>query len=140
MGCKDPVLAKSQLKNCTINCLKYEEFKIQPYNVNLCLFRALAIPFYGNQRLEEETSEYFNLFIRETDGLNTNQFQSVNMNKFPDDEDLLTLENPLDGTDVLDGNNIGEDPRRSVQKYKNTLRLPRHNNHLCYTSNINAVF
>ena len=42
--------------------------------------------------------------------------------------------------DIVDGNIIGELARRSVQKYKNTVRLLRYNNHICYVNNINAVF
>ena len=40
----------------------------------------------------------------------------------------------------MDGNIIGELARRSVQKYENTLRLLKYNNHICYVNNINAVF
>ena len=43
MGCKDAVLPKPRLKNHTINCLTYEGNTRQPYNDNLCLFRALAL-------------------------------------------------------------------------------------------------
>ena len=42
--------------------------------------------------------------------------------------------------DIVNGNIIGELARRSVQKYENTLRLLRYNNHICYVNNINAVF
>ena len=40
----------------------------------------------------------------------------------------------------MDGNIVGELTRRSVQKYENTVRLLRYNNHICYVNNINAVF
>ena len=63
MGCKDAVLPKPLLKNCTINCLTYEENTRQPFNDNMCLFRALALHLYRNQRLEEKTSNLFILFI-----------------------------------------------------------------------------
>ena len=42
--------------------------------------------------------------------------------------------------DIVDGNVIGELARRSLQKYENTVRLLRYNNHICYMNNINAVF
>ena len=64
MGCKDAVLPKPLLKNCTINCLTFEENTRQPYNDNLCLFRALALHLHKNQPLEEETSNVFNSFIK----------------------------------------------------------------------------
>ena len=55
----------------------------QPYNNNLCLFRALALHLHENQRLEEETSKVFKLFINKMDGLNPNQFQGDHMNDIP---------------------------------------------------------
>ena len=39
----------------------------------------------------------------------------------------------------MDGTIVGELARRSVQKYCNTTRLLRYNNHICYVSNINAL-
>ena len=140
MGCKNAVLPKPLLKNHTINYLTYEENTTQPYNDNLCLFRALALHMHGNQELEEETSKLFNLFINKMDGLSADQFQGVHMNDFPIVEDLLTLNILLYDIDIVDGNIVGELPRRSVQKYENTVRLLRSNKHICYVNNINAVF
>ena len=74
------------------------------------------------------------------DELSPNQFKGVHMNDIPIVEDLLTLNILLYNIDIVDGNNIGKFARRKVQKYKNTLRLLRYNNHICYVSNINAVF
>ena len=67
MGCKDAVLPEPLLRKGTINCLTFEEKTRQPYNDNLCLFRALALLMHGNQRLEEETSKFFNSFINKRD-------------------------------------------------------------------------
>ena len=89
MGCKDAVLPEPLLKNCTINCLTFEEKTRQPYN--LCLFRALALHLHENPRLEEETSKIFNLFLNKMDGLSADQFQGVLLNDIPIVEDLLTL-------------------------------------------------
>ena len=58
--CKDAVLPEPLLKNCTISCLIFEENTRQPYNDNLCLFRAPTLYLHGNQRLEE-TSKLFKL-------------------------------------------------------------------------------
>ena len=74
------------------------------------------------------------------DGLSADQFQGVHMNDIPFVEDLLTLSIALYDIDIVDGNIIGELARRSVQKYENPVRLLRYNNHICYVSNINAVF
>ena len=140
MGCKNAVLPEPLLKNHTINCLTYEENTRQPYNDNLCLFRAPALHLHGTQRLEEETSKIFNLFINKMDGLSADQFQVVHMNDIPTVEDLLTLNIVFYDIDIVDGNIIGELARRSVQNYENTVRLLRYNNHICYVNNINAIF
>ena len=63
MGCKDVVLPESLLKNQTVNCLTYEQNTKKPHKDNLCLFRALAVHLHANERLEEETSKLFNLFL-----------------------------------------------------------------------------
>ena len=140
MGCKNAVLPEHLLKNHTINCLRYEEKTIQPYNGNLCLFNALALYLHGTQRLEEETSKLFNLVINKMDGLSPNLFLGVHMNDITTAEDLLTLNILLYDIDIVDGNIVGELARRSVQKYENTVRLQRFNNHICYVNIINAVF
>ena len=140
MGCKNAILPELLLRKCTINCLTYEENTRQPYNDNLCLFRAIALHLHGTQRLEGETSKLFNLFINKMDGLSPNQFQGVHMNGIPIVEDLLTLNILLNDIDIVDGNIVGEVARRGVQKYENTVRLLRYNNHICYVNNINAVF
>ena len=140
MGCKNAVLPEPLLRNGTINCLTYEENTRQPYNDNLCLFRALALHLHGTQRLEEKTSKLFILFIKTMDGLSLNQFQGVQMNDIPIIEDLLNLNFVLGDINIVDSNIIGELARRSLQKYNNTVRLLRYNNHICYVSKIRAVF
>ena len=140
MGCKNAYLPEPLLRNGTINCLTYEQNTRQQCNDNLCFFRALALHLHGTQRLEEETSELFNLSINEKDGLSPNQFQGIHMNDIPTVEDLLNLNILWFDIDIVDGNILGELARPSVQKYENTARLLRQNNHICYVNNINAVF
>ena len=140
MGRKDAVLPEPLLKKRTINCLTFDENARQPYNDNLCLFRVLAHHLHGTQRLEEETSKVFNWFMNKKDVLSADQFQVVHMNDIPIVEDLLALSILLYDIDIVDGNVIGELARRRVQKYENTVRLLRYNNHICYVNNINADF
>ena len=91
MGCKNAALPEPLLENHTINCLTFGKNTRQPYNDNLCLFCVLALHMHGNQRLEEETSKLFNIFVNKTDGPSPNQFQGIHMNDIPTVEDLLSL-------------------------------------------------
>ena len=140
MGCKYAVLLEPPLKNCTINCLIYEENTRQPYNDHLCHFRAIALPLHGNRRLEKETSRIFNAFINKMDGLSRNHFKGVHMKDIPIVEDQLTPNILPYDIDIVDGKIIGELVRQSVQKYDKTVKLLRYNNHIYYMSIINAVF
>ena len=63
MGCRDAVLPDPLLKNHSVNCLTFEQNTRQPYNDNLCLFRALALHLHGNEKLEEETCKLFNCYL-----------------------------------------------------------------------------
>ena len=74
------------------------------------------------------------------DGLSADQFRGVHMDKTSTVEDLLTPSNVLYDIGIGDGNIIGELARPSLQKNDNTVKLLRYNNHICYMSNINAVF
>ena len=140
MGCMNAVLHQHVLKNHTIKRLTFEESTRQPYKDNLCHFRAPALHLHGSQRLEGEISIIFNWFINKLDGLSADQFQEVHVTYISVVEDLLTLNIQLYDIDIVDCNIIGELPRGSMQKYNNTVRLLRYNNHICYVSNINAVF
>ena len=62
------------------------------------------------------------------------------MNDNPIVENLQTLNIVLNDIVIVDGNIIGELAERNLQKYNNTVRLFRYNNHLFYVNNINAVF
>ena len=76
MGCKDTVLPEPLLKNQNVNCLIFERNTTQPYNDNLCLFRALALHFHGNEKVEEETSK-FSIFSSTTVEKETSQNSKV---------------------------------------------------------------
>ena len=115
MGCKDSVLPEPLLKNQNVNCLTFERNTSQPYNDNLCLFRAVALPLFGNERLEEETSKIFNLFLNNCGEADPSKFQGVHMTDIPKVEETLQLNNFLYDIDFVDGELIGELARRSIQ-------------------------
>ena len=62
------------------------------------------------------------------------------MNDIPIFEDLLLPIILYYDIDKVEGNIISELARRSVQIHENFVGLFRYNNHICYVSNINAVF
>ena len=140
MGCKDTVLPEPLMRNCNVSCLTFEKNTRQAYNDNLCLFRAVALHLFGNERLEEETSKIFNLFLNNSEKGDVSKFQGVHQNDNTKVKDLLQLIIFLYDIDFLDGELIGELCRRSVQKYENSVKLLRYNNHFCYVNNINVMF
>ena len=83
MGCKDTVLLESLLRNCNVSCLTFERNSSQPYNDNLCVFRAVALHLFGNKRVEEETSKNFNFFLNNCGEGDPSKFQGVHMTDIP---------------------------------------------------------
>ena len=140
IGCKDTVLPEPLLKNHNVNCLTFEKNTRQPYNDNLCLFGALALHLHGNEKLEEETSKIFNLVLKNSEEGDVSKFQGVHLNDIPKVEDLLQLNIFLYDIDIVEGELTGEFCQRSFQKYENSDKLLRYNNHICYIKNINALF
>ena len=60
MGCRDTVFSEPLLENHNVNCITFEKNMLQPYNDNLCLFRALALHLHSNKVLEQETRKFLN--------------------------------------------------------------------------------
>ena len=140
MGCKDTVLPGPIMKNHIVNCLTFERSTRQLCNDNLCLFRAVALHLFGNERLEEETSKISNLFLNNSEKGDVSNFQGVHLNDIPKVKDLLQINIFFYDIDFVDGELIGELCRRSIQKYENSVNFLRYNNHICKVNNINALF
>ena len=129
MGCKDSGTTERLLKNQLVN----EQNTKKPYKDNICLFRALALHLNGNERLEGETSEIFELFLNICEEADPSKFQGVHMTDIPKVEEMLQLNIFLYDIDFVDGELIGEIARRSIQKFETSVKLLRYNNHICYT-------
>ena len=140
MGCKDAVLPESLLKNHTVNCLTFEKKTRKPYNDTLCLFRALALHLQGNERLEEETSKLFNLFLVNSTYPDPSKFQGVCMDDIPSVEDIVGINIFIYDIDLVDGAMVEEVARRSIKKYEKKVQLMRYNSHICYVDKIHAFF
>ena len=139
MGCKDAVLHESLLKNYTVNCLTYDQNTKKPYKENLCLFRALALHLHGSERLEEETSKLFNLFLVNSTNPDPSKFQGVCMDDIPSVEDIVGINIFIYDIDLIDGAMVGEHARRRIKKYEKNVQLTRNKSHICYVDNINAL-
>ena len=140
MGCKDAVLPESLLRNRSINCLTFERNTRQPYKDNLCLFRALDLHLHGNEKLKEETSKLFNLFLINSTNPDFSKFQGVCMDDIPSVEDIVAINIFIYDIDFIDGAMVGELARRSIKKYEKNVQLIRYNSHICYVDNVHALF
>ena len=140
MGCKDAVLPESLLRNHSIYCLTFERNTRQPYKDNLCLFRAFALHLYGNERLEEETSKLFNLFLVNSTNPEPSKFQEVCMDDIPSVENIVAINIFIYDIDFIEGTMVGELARWSIKKYEKSVQLILYNRHICYIENIHALF
>ena len=131
MGSKDTVSLEPLLRNCNVKCPTFERNTRQPYNDNLCFFRALVLHLPGNEKLDDETSKIFNLFFNNSEEGDVSNFQGNHLNDIPKVEDFLQLNIFLYDTDFVGGELIGELCRRSIQKYEKSVKLLRYNNHIC---------
>ena len=96
-----------------------------PYNVNLCLLRALALHLHGNDRLEEKTSKLIIVILKTTSGIDPANFRRVRMEDMAAVEDIVQADIFLYDIAIVEGSMIGELARRIVGENSNTLRLLR---------------
>ena len=89
MSCRDAVLPDPLLKNHNVNCFTFERNTRQPYKDNFCLFRALALHLHGNEKLEEETSQSFKLFLINIEERDPSKLQGVHLTDIPKVEEML---------------------------------------------------
>ena len=135
MGCKNAVLPEFLLKNLTVNCLTYEQNTKKPYKDHLCLFRPLALHLHGNERLEEETSKLFKIFLINSTDPDPSKFQGVSIcGRFSRYQFCIY------DSDFFVGAMVGELARRNVEKYEKNVQLIRYNSHICYVDNIHSLF
>ena len=103
------------------------------------MFRGLALHLHGSEKLEEETSKNFTIFLNNCEEGDPSKFQGVHMTDNPKIEDLLQLIIFLFDINFVDGELIGDLCRRSIQKYETIVKFLRYSNHICYVNNINAL-
>ena len=94
----------------------------KPYSDNLCLFRALALHLHGKERLGEETSKMFSVFIEKTSGTDPANFRSVCLEDIAAVEDFVQAEISLYDLDIAVESMIVELARSSAGKQSTTLQ------------------
>ena len=140
MSCKDAVLPESPLKNHAVKCLTFEQNTRKPYNDNVCLFRAVALHLFDNDRLEEETSKVFNLFVNNSTNPDPSKFYRVCMDDISSVQDIIGINFFIYIIDLIGSAMVGELARRSIKKYEKNVQLIRYNSHVCYVDDIHSLF
>ena len=131
MSCKDAVLPESPLKNHAVKCLTFEQNTREPCNDNVCLFRAVALHLFDNDRLEEETSKVFNLFVNNSKNPDPSKFYRVCMDDISSVKDTVGINIFIYIIDLIGSSMVGELARRSIKKYEKNVQLIRYNSHIC---------
>ena len=137
MGCTDSPLPEPLLRNLEVNCL-LSNGHYEPYNDNLCLFRATAIHLFGSVNVELQAIKFFNFVT--ASGCDPDNFTGVSFDQIPIIEELITQNIFIYDFDIEDGEIIGEFVRRNVERYDENIKLLRYNNHICYVNDINKFF
>ena len=138
LGCTDSPLPEPLLRNPEVNCLVSNGHN-EPYNDNLCLFRAIVIHLFGSLDVELHATEIFHNFIT-VSGCHPESFTGVSFDQIPIIEELIKQNIFIYDFDIEDGEIIGELVRRSVERYDENIKLLRYNNHICYVNDINKFF
>ena len=138
MGCTDSPLPEPLLRNPEINCLLSNGHD-EPYNDNLCLFRAIAIHLFGSVDVELQAIKIFHNFVTAS-GCDPENFTGVSFDQIPIIEEQIKQNIFIYDFDIEDGEIIGKLGRRSVERYDENNKLLRYNNHICYVNDINKFF
>ena len=86
---------------------------------------------HGNERLEEETSKLFNLFLVNSTKPDPSKFQEVCMDDIPSVEDIVGINIFIYDIDLIDGAMNGDFAQRSIKKFEKNVQLIRYNSHIC---------
>ena len=87
MGCTDSPLPEPLLRNTEVNFLLSNGHD-EPYNDNLCWFRAIAIHFFGSVDVQLEAIKIFHNFVI-LSGCDPDNFTGVSFDQIPIIEELI---------------------------------------------------
>ena len=138
MVCTDSPLPEPLLGNSEVNCLLSNGHD-EPYNDNLCLFRAIAIHLFGSVDVKLQAIRIFHNFVTAS-GCDPENLTGVSFDQIPIIEEQIKQNIFIYDIDIEDGEIIGGLVRRSVERYDENIKLLRYNNHTCYVNDINKFF
>ena len=90
--------------------------------------------------LDEETSNFFNLFIQKTGGTDPANFWGLSMEDYAAVEDIVQVDFFLYDIDTVHGSMNHELARMNVRNHSNTVRLLCYISHICHVSITSALF
>ena len=127
MGCTDSPLPEPLLRNPEVNCLLSNGHD-EPYNDNLCLFRAIAIHLFGSVDVEVQAKTIFHNFVTAS-GCDPENFTGVSFDQIPIIEEKIKQNILIYDFDIEDDEIIGELVRRSnyvngINKFFKKFRCP----------------
>ena len=135
MGCKYVFLPNPLSKIIKSTVLSLGRIQ-NSHTIIICAFCVHMLSICGEKTdwiLKIPSFQFF--FLDRVDGVDLKEFRRVHMKDIPVVEDLLTLKNLLCDTEIVNGNINGEIARRSLQKYKRTVRPRRFKYQICYIRN-----
>ena len=124
MGCTDSPLPEPLLRNPEVNCLVSNGHN-EPYNDNLCLFRAIAIHLFGSVDVEPKATKIFHGFVTASN-CDPESFTGVSFDQIPIIEELIKQNIFIYDFDIEDGEIFGELVRQSVERYDENIKLLRY--------------
>ena len=136
MGYPDSVLPEPLLKNHSVNCLLSDKDK-QRDEDHLCLVRALSMYLHGHSNLDAPTSQLFTEFISKS-GYDPKNFLGVAIDPLPLVEGIVERNKFIYDFDIHEGEYVGELARRSIGKFKSSVKMLRFNIHILHTNDIDA--
>ena len=98
--------------------------------MTISVYLELSLHLHGNEKLEEETSKIFNLFLINSEEGDVSKFQGVHLNDILKVKDWLHLDIFRYDISFVDGELIGELCRRSIRKYEKGQAFTLQQSHL----------
>ena len=94
---------------------------------------------HGHSNLDAHTSQLFTEFISKS-GYDPKNFRGVSIDDLPVVEGIVERNIFIYDFDIQEGEYVGELARRSIGKFKKTVKSLRFNNHIIHTNDIDSFF